>query len=70
MKDKNDLIHSVCLQHAIFKTKTELDQLKDGLSTLGVNSVMCMYQTLLKPFFTNSSVPLTAGKELTIRGVF
>lgn len=36
LADRENLIKSLCLHHTIFKCKAELDQLKEGLHTLGV----------------------------------
>ena len=36
LNDKEEIVKAVSLHHVIFKSKAELDQLKDGLQTLGV----------------------------------
>lgn len=62
---KKELATTLMLHYTLYRNKAALDQLKSGLSVLGVADAMSEYSELLKPFFTGvEQTPLTAGKCL------
>lgn len=63
LQDKPTLVKAVCFHHLILKCKGELDQLKDGLGTLGVADAMKLNPSIFEPLFTATSglTELTPG---------
>ena len=62
-KDKVSIVKALSLQLIIIKSKGELDQLKNGLRTLGVADAMERSPVLLHSVFTTiGHVELTPGK--------
>ena len=62
MEDKSEVVHAMCLHHAIVKSKAELDQLMRGLEVHGVSALMKKYPLLLEKFFVyKKEDDLTAG---------
>ncbi len=62
MARKQELVHILMLHYTLLRNKAVLDQLKAGLSTLGVLDAMAKYPTLLEAFFiSGQQPPLTAG---------
>lgn len=58
------------LHHCLLRSKAGLDQLRSGLSTLGVLDVMCKHPTALEPYFVaGKQPPLTAGNTLFSEGI-
>ena len=65
LADKSELIQIVALHHTILKCKAELDDLLDGLRSLGIDEMLKTHPNLLQPYFTATGIQaLTAGKEL------
>lgn len=65
LNDKEEIVKAVSLHHVIFKSKAELDQLKDGLQTLGVGSAIKAMPDAFLPLFTadlNAGALLTPGR--------
>ena len=52
LEDRPSLVKAVSLHHIIFKCKAELDQLREGLGTLGIADAMKSHRSLLEPLFT------------------
>lgn len=52
LKDKTALVKALLLHHLILRSKAELDQLKEGLRTLGMADAMQSYPDLFEPLFT------------------
>ncbi len=64
IKKKNSVVKALSLQYIILKLKGELDQLKDGLITLGVGSALQLSPSLFESLFTTTGqVELTPGKN-------
>lgn len=62
MEDKVEVVHTMCLHHAILKSKAELDQLIQGLETHGVHALMKKYPLILESFFVyRKEDDITAG---------
>ena len=62
MADKDELVHIVALHHTILKCKAELDDMLNGLESLGVAEMLRLYPNLLQPYFTAAGTQvLTAG---------
>ena len=59
--DKDAIVKAMCLHHVIFRCKGELDQMKDGLGTLGVAKAIQVMPDTFKILFTASEQELTAG---------
>ena len=62
LADKEDMIKALCLPHIIFKCKGELDQLKEGLCTLGVAAAVKVLPEIFECLFTATKEILTPGK--------
>ena len=56
LKDKEDLIYTLLLYLCIFKSKAELDQLKEGLQFLNVGVLMSRQKDIMKPLFLVAEV--------------
>ena len=52
--DKDSLVRTLCLHHMILKSKAELDQLKEGLGTLGVATAMESMPDVFIHLFTSN----------------
>ena len=63
LEDKPALVKAICFHQLILKCKGELDQLKDGLGTLGVADAMKLNPSAFEPLFTATSglTELTPG---------
>ena len=62
LADKMAVVKALTLHHVILRSKAELDQLRDGLSTLGVESALVSNPTLFEPLFTAfEDAELTSG---------
>lgn len=60
---KEELKRVLCLHHVLLKSKAEMDQLREGLATLGVADIMKKHPACLESFFVfTPSKVLTAGK--------
>lgn len=46
-----EIMKALMLHYTLYRNKAVLNQLKSGLTTLGVLSVMTKYPQVLKPFF-------------------
>ena len=61
LADRENLIKSLCLHHTIFKCKAELDQLKEGLQTLGVAAAIKVLPDTFECLFTTTEEIVTSG---------
>ena len=62
LADKTALVKALTLHHVILRSKAELDQLRDGLNTLGVASALASNPMLFEPLFTAiEDAKLTSG---------
>lgn len=61
IEDKISIVQSVGLHYVILKTMGELSQFQDGLHCLGVSAMMQSHGNILREFFINVKVTLTAG---------
>ena len=62
LRDKDKLIQTLLLHHALLRSKAVLDQLMDGLTACGVLHAMREHTTLFQPYFVaNPQKQLTAG---------
>ena len=62
LEDRASIVKALSLHYIILRSKGELDQLKDGLRTLGVADAMEMSPDLFEAIFTNSGqINLTPG---------
>lgn len=52
LSDKEHIIKALCLHHIILKCKAELDQIKDGLRTLGVATAIEVLPEAFQCLFT------------------
>ena len=67
MANKNLLMRTIMLHSTLLKNKAVLDQLKSGLSSLGVlNAVMKNPNAFESYFVTGKNSPLTAGTYCVI----
>ena len=65
--EKAQIVRAICTHYVLLRCKAELDQLKTGLSTLGLLDELCSNPSLFKPLFTtDAKANLTAG----IRGCY
>ena len=61
--DLSELIQNMCLHFVIYTAKSELDQLRDGLTTLGLLHIMeSNYMQFLPSFLACHQEELTADK--------
>ena len=59
------LVKAISLHHIILKCKAELNQLKDGLGTLGVADAMKLHPSLFEPLsIASEQTELTPGTGL------
>lgn len=57
-----DLTSTLMYHYTLYRNKAVLDQLKDGLSALGVLDAMKSYPDVIMPYFVHGKQPpLTAG---------
>ena len=63
--EKESLIRLICLNHALLKSKAELDQLHRGLHLFDVESLMKQFSSLFECFFISKKETLTASKTTT-----
>ena len=55
-------METIKIHYCLLRCKAELDQLKSGLSILGVGGALSLHASLLAPIFvTEKTAPLTAG---------
>ena len=67
LNQRQELTRVLCLHHIILKSKAEMDQLREGLATLGVADIMKKNPKCLESFFVyTQSKTLTAGKILGV----
>ena len=65
LADRPALVKAISLHHIILKRKAELDQLRDGLGTLGVADALKSHPSLFEPIFIASGqTELTPGTGL------
>lgn len=64
LKDLSEIIRSFCLHFLIHSTKSELDQLKEGLATLNLLSKMQSHPLEFRSLFTVSSQSRITADEL------
>ena len=59
---KADLTGTLIYHYTLYRNKPVMDQLKDGLSALGVLDAMMSYPDVIEPYFVHGKqTPLTAG---------
>ena len=59
---KADLTGTLIYHYTLYRNKAVMDQLKDGLSALGVLDAMMSYPDVIEPYFVHGKQPpLTAG---------
>lgn len=64
---RQELMDTLMLHYTLYRNKAVLDQLKSGMSALGVLDALEKYPHFLKPFFVHGAqAPLTAGKVTTL----
>ena len=62
LRRRSELVRTIMLHAVLLRNKLELDQLKTGLSTLGVLEAMSKNQNIMEPYFVSGKRPkLTAG---------
>lgn len=62
LAEKEELVRVVKLHYTLLRNKAETDQLKRGLSILGLGEALETHTNLLQPMFlAEKSTPLTAG---------
>ena len=67
LKDVANTIRIICLHFLIYSTKSELDQLKEGLGTLNLLSTMQSHpQQFLPLFMANNQLQLTADAVISL----
>ena len=67
LNQRQELTRVLCLHHIILKSKAEMDQLREGLATLGVADIMKKNPKCFESFFVyTQSKTLTAGKILGV----
>ena len=64
--DKEDILKALCLHNIIFKCKAELDQMKEGLRTLGVATALEVLPDTFQCLFTSVEETLTPGNLLIV----
>ena len=69
MEGKPDLLRTLQLHHFLFRSKAELDQIKSGLTALGVLDAMFKYPIIFGAFFVaGKQPPLLAGSTFFSTG--
>lgn len=67
MEIKEELVKVLCLHHILLKAKAELDQLKEGLQSLGVLNIMKNSPSFFLSLFTATEKDtLTAGEHFVV----
>ena len=62
MEGKPELLRALLIHHTLLRSKAELDQLKSGLTAIGVSEAISQHPTILEPYFVaGKQPPLTAG---------
>lgn len=61
VSEKEQLLKTLKLHFTVYKSLPELEQMKQGLSVLGVQDAMKKHKDLFKPLFTACNSVLTAG---------
>ena len=62
VNNKQSLIKTMMLHATVLRNKGVIDQLKNGLSCLGVLDAIVKYPHLLEPYFVaGKTAPLTTG---------
>ena len=65
IEGRKELVRTLMLHHVLLRNKAVLDQLKSGLSTLGILDAMCKHPNAFEPYFVaEKQKKLTAGKRL------
>ena len=63
LSDREEMLHAMALHFIILRPKAELDQLREGLASVGVAEYMELYAEILKPLFVSTTGgPLRAGQ--------
>ena len=52
------------MHYLIYKSKAELDQLKEGLEYLGVYNLICRNRSVMKPLFLQSGKPKVTAASI------
>lgn len=60
------IIHSIIIHDAIGRPKIVLDQLREGLCTLGFATMMSEFPELFEPLFVHTDQDLTGGDVINI----
>jgi len=67
MSNKHDLITTIMLHATILQNKGVIDQLKSGLSSLGILNAIIEHPHLLESYFVaGKNDPLTAGMYVCV----
>ena len=64
LADREDIVKSLSLHNLIYANKAEIDQLKEGLQTHGVLSLMERYPHLFRPLLQSTTKPLLTASQM------
>ena len=64
LEDRSTLVHSITMYYTILRSKAELDQLWNGLQTLGVADATKSHQNSLESLFTAPSHPTELTSDI------
>ena len=59
-------MQDICINELIVKRKAQLDQLSEGLSSLGFSQLLCTFTEALKPIFVGGPKTLSTEELLGI----
>lgn len=62
--EKEDIMKSLSLHYLIYANRAEIDQLMDGLKTLGVLQLMQQHPSLFKPLLLSSAKPSLTSSQM------
>ena len=62
---QEEILHSIAVHHCLLTIKAELDQLRDGLRTLGLLQSLERYPSLFETLFiAKNTSSMTAGNDI------
>lgn len=61
ISDKKQIAMSMAMHFLVYKTKAEMDQLREGLKSLGILDLMHRYPTQMKPLFLATGKPVLSA---------
>ena len=64
LADREDVVRSLSLHNLIYANKAEIDQLKEGLRTLGVLSLLEKYPHHFRPLLQSTTKPLLTASQM------